>query len=416
MKSTVNKIKYKKNLHQALLVLLCISILFNQITYAQESTIVTQEKSSDIKKVELQAVLTPPYVLGPGDGLTITDRTLKDIFGQVETFQVIVSADGYITVPLPDGTQENIIVAGSTLDEIAEQIRSLFGRTLINPLVFVQISKYRSINIYIGGEVVKSGVYKVDSSASDSFTLTAAIQLAGGLKPRADIRNIVVTRGASLEKKIIDLYQIVTGEDRYQDVNLQPGDAIFVSESNMLENQAQNNIPLLGRLAYQEVPVSVVGKVASPGSFTLANDATLIDALGKAGGIVDPGTLKKVRILRYDENGVYKTQKINVLDLLSKGTKADKIVLKPNDLIEIQTSPLKVAARYARDSTINLYSIALGGTISGFTGFLFQKKILEFTFEQNKKNLRNALGVAGGILSPPVDNSITIIESQRNNK
>lgn len=419
MKADIKQSSSKNEKYKVVLITcLCFSLLLNQIAFAQGINAPNdKQQHHDIKKVELQAVLTPPYVIGPGDGLTITDRTLKDVFGQVETFTVVVSADGYITVPLPDGSQANILAAGSTLDEISEQIRELFGRVLINPLVFVQISKYRSLNIYVGGDVVKSGVFKINSSAADSFTITEAIQLAGGLKPRADIRNIIVTRGANLEKKVVDLYQIITGENRYQDINLQPGDAIFVPTSTEYANQAQNNVLLLGMLAYQEVPINVVGQAESTGSFTLPNDATLVDAIGMAGGTSKLGTLKRVKLSRYDENGVYRTEKINLLDLLAKGTTADQIVLKPNDTIEILPSPLKTTANYLKTATTNLYSIVLGGFTGAYVNFLFQKKILDLNFERAKKSSLGALGAAS-ILRPPVDNSITVIESssERKNK
>src|SRR3989338_4410397 len=264
------------------------SFIFLPLAYAQENKEVTTNK------IKLQAILTPPYVIGPGDQLTIVDRTLRELFGQVEQYNVVVSGDGYISIPLPDGTQENVLAAGQTLDDLSIQIRELFGRTLKNPLVYIQISRYRPINVYIGGEIVKPGVYKIESSTTTEkgatttssintfgLSLTQAIQLAGGLNPRADIKNIVVTRGSGGEKKIIDLKSLLTGENTSQDINLQPGDAIFVKAAEEIDDQAQSHVKLLGKLAYQDVPVNIVGEVKSAGSFVLPNDATLLDAIGK---------------------------------------------------------------------------------------------------------------------------------------
>jgi polysaccharide export outer membrane protein len=392
---------------------LIVSVLINipvQAEGSDESDKLTTDVA-DAGKVVLKATVTPPYVIGAGDELTITDRTLKDVFGQAETFTLTVAADGYITIPLPDGTQENILAAGNTLDDLSAQVRELFGKTLINPLVFVQISKYRPINLYIGGEVVKPGVYKVEARlTTEPFTVTEAIQLAGGLKPRADITAITITRGSNYEKRDVDLKGILT-EGQNNDLNLQPGDAVYVKASSNFETQAQNNIPLLGKLAYQEVNVNVVGRVKSPGSITLGNDATLLDAIGKAGGVDLLGSTKKVKISRYDENGVYKTTKVNLFDIISDGTTRDKIALRPDDTIELEVSRPKVVAKYLRDTSINLYSLAVAGFVNSYANFASQKKLFEFVQKKTKENSLDALNAANP-LNAPITNSITILSNE----
>ena len=401
----------------SLLIILSMLITIPIHAEESESTDATDKFKTDIsdaEKVVLKATLTPPYIIGPGDALTVTDRTLKDIFGQVEVFNLTVAADGYITVPLPDGTQENILAAGYILDDLSSNIRELFGKTLINPLVFVQISKYRSVNLYIGGEVTKPGVYKISSEGregTEPVTVTEAIQTAGGLKPRADITSITVIRGSRYEKKIVDLKGILT-EGHGNDLNLQPGDVIYIKASSNSEDQAQNNISLLGKLAYQEVNVNVVGRVGKGGTITLGNDATIIDALGRAGGVDPFGSTKKVKVSRYDENGVYKTFKVNLFDLISDGTTREEISLRPDDTIEIGVSRPKVVAKYVRDATINLYSLAAAGFVNSYAQFASQKKLFEFVQKKSKENALSLLGAANP-LNSPANNSITIISNQR---
>ena len=379
-----------------LLLLFCLCLLFNQIASAQEQPARVNE---DISKVKLQAVLTPPYVLGPGDQLVITDRTLRELFGLVERYDVIISSDGYISIPLPDGKQENILTAGLTLDELSEEVRERFSKTLRNPLVFVQILRYRPINVYIGGEVVKPGVYKIETSiASDIVPLTQAIQLAGGLKPRADITKITVTRGATLEKKVIDIKALLTGSISFSDISLQPGDTIYVNPAEKNEDQAQSNVYLLGKLAFQDVPVNVIGKVGSPGSYTLSNDSTLVDALGKAGGISDVGTLKKVNLFRYDENGIYKKLDINVQELLEKGTTLDQIALRPNDTIEVEVSKVKATSKFFRETGKLIIPLAT----QNFGQFLIQDNFVN-RFSRPQKPLK------GFSSNPSTSSPITII-------
>ena len=341
-----NKIRLQK-----ISIILCLIFWF--IFYKPIQTY-AQELKSKIS-------LTPSYIIGPWDQLTITDKTLQELFGQSEKYDVTVASDGYISVPLPDGTQQNVLAAGDTLDKLATDIRNLFGKTLKNPLVFTQISRYRPINVYISGEVAKPGVYKIESTTTllegdtavnaSELTLTKVIQLAGGLKPRADITSVVLIRGLSSDKKVIDLKSFFNPESSVQDLSLQSGDTVYVPKTDRVENQAQNNVLLLGKLAYQEVPVSIVGEVKTPGGFIFSNDSTLFDALGKAGGLNVIGTLKKIKFSRYDEKGIFRSQELNIDELLQRGIKFEEIALRPNDVIEIESSKRKEARHLFRNMT-----------------------------------------------------------------
>ena len=406
----VEKRKNKTGL-QKMRIVLCVLVLFH-LLFIPKGLAEDLNSQEPVSKVKLNISLTPTYIIGPGDQLTITDRTLRELFGLVEKYDLVVSSDGYISVPLPDGTQQNILAAGYTLDELSNEVRGLFGKTLKNPLVFVQITRYRPINIYIGGEVVKPGIYKVETTTTQeegktstttantfNLSLTQAIQLTGGLKPRADIKNITVTRGSASETKVIDLKTIVTGKNILQDINLQPGDAIFVTATDKFEDQAQNNVLLLGKLAYQDVPVSIVGEAKASGNFVLPNNATLLDAIGKAGGLNNVGTLKKIKLSRYDDDGVYRSQELNVHKMLRKGIRFDQIALRPNDTIEIEASKGKETRHFLRET-----GTAIVTTIGNNIGtFLVQDHFFRRISHQSK-----GLGTSPANTSP---GSISIISA-----
>ena len=390
--STLNK--------ATILLLIIILLVFNnQFAFAQ---------NLNNKKIKLQATLTPPYVIGPGDQVTIVDRTLRDLFGQVETYNLTVSSDGYISIPLPDGKQKSLLAAGTTLEELSSEVRELFGQTLKNPLVFLQISKYRPINVYLGGAVVRPGIYKIETastqeeggrtstSASNTFGLflTQAIQLAGGLKPRADIRQITVTRGTSGNKKEVDFKALITGQSYLEDISLQPGDAIFIPFTSVVEDQAQANVLLLGKLAYQEVPISVVGEAKRTGNFTLPNNSTLADAIGYAGGANDVGTLKRIRLSRFDKHGVYQTQNIDVHDLIREGLGFHQIALKPHDRIELVASKGKEVRHFFRDISSNVAT----SFINTVGGYIVQDNMLD----RLNRASRGGLGGGSGSSTPPV--------------
>ena len=408
-------IKEKKNKKklQKITLILCLFVLF--IVYGSIQVLAQESNEQSKKEVELKITLTPSYILGPGDQLSITDRTLRELFGQVERFDVVIASDGYISVPLPDGTQQNILAAGYTLDELAAEVRTLFGKTLKNPLVFTQVSKYRPINIYITGEIAKPGVYKVETATTQAesgktsttaistfgLTLANAIQLAGGLKPHADITSISLIRGTGSEKKIVNLKSFFNPSIPIQDLNLQSGDTVYIPKTDKFEDQAQGNVLSLGKLAYQEVPINIVGEVKAPGNFILQNDATIFDAIGMAGGPNNVGTLKKVRIARFDNNGIYKSKEYNLDELITRGVKFDEISLRPYDRIEIEASKGKEIRHFFRD-TGNAY---ITSTLSSLGSFILQDNMFNRISRKANGLGTSALFNAGGsnisIIAPP---------------
>ncbi|MBI1858983.1 MAG: polysaccharide biosynthesis/export family protein [Candidatus Melainabacteria bacterium] len=363
--------------HKIKIISLVLSLLvvMGQITFAQDNV-------DDITKIHLQAVLTPPYVIGPGDGLTIVDRTLKDIFNREELYTVTVSPDGYISVPLPSGEQKELLAAGYTISEISNEIRKLFSETLINPQVYVQVSKYRPVNVYIGGAVQKPGFYKIERTSTnerggsqlsdgDTFTisLTTVIQVAGGLQHVADLTNISITRGVTGEKLTVNLKDLITGQVAFNDINLQPGDAIYISETNNLDDQAYTYIALLGKLGYGSQDIIVYGEVNHEGKVNLPSDATFVDAIAAAGGPNFVGNLNDVEINRINENGNYETFKIDVNDLIKGGVSQDALALKPNDIITVNPSKSRVLLRFGRSTlqqSVPLLISTVAGAVAGY--------------------------------------------------
>ena len=51
---------------------------------------------------------------------------------------------------------------GKTTQEIKSQLLEKYKEVIINPNIEVTIYKYRPLNIYIGGEVNRPGLYKLE--------------------------------------------------------------------------------------------------------------------------------------------------------------------------------------------------------------------------------------------------------------
>lgn len=100
---------------------------------------------------------------------------------------------------------------------------------------------------YVLGEVMKPGLYFL----RDNATVLSAVMQAGGPTPRGTMKGVTLVRGDvnEAEKWTVDLNKIAQG-DLTQDVALEPGDVIYVSETSKPDwgkiSQILNAITSLG--------------------------------------------------------------------------------------------------------------------------------------------------------------------------
>lgn len=101
--------------------------------------------------------------------------------------------------------------------------------------------------------------------------------------------------------------------------------------SGLNEDAGETNIQLsLGQI--RTIQVSVVGDVKNPGTYNLSSLSTAFHAMFQAGGVVDPGTIRSIKVVR---NG--KTASIvDVYDLLVSGSRKNDIRLVEGDVIVVE--------------------------------------------------------------------------------
>jgi polysaccharide export outer membrane protein len=149
-----------------------------------------------------------PYLLGPGDDLTIRIYDQPQLSGDF-----MIDDSGMIDLPLIGLIQ----AGGASADETAAAIaRTLRSRQLIlNPSVAVEISHYRPF--YILGEVTTPGQYPY----RPRMTVLTAISIAGGFTYRAVQSYVGITRdqGSSPVQYRAPIFALA-----------QPGDVITVFE------------------------------------------------------------------------------------------------------------------------------------------------------------------------------------------
>lgn len=101
--------------------------------------------------------------------------------------------------------------------------------------------------------------------------------------------------------------------------------------SGLNEDAGETNIQLsLGQI--RTIQVSVVGDVKNPGTYNLSSLSTAFHAMFQAGGVVDPGTIRSIKVVR---NGKIAST-VDVYDLLVSGSRKNDIRLMEGDVIIVE--------------------------------------------------------------------------------
>jgi protein involved in polysaccharide export with SLBB domain len=213
--------------------------------------------------------VTPDYVVGPGDELMI------QVWGQVTlNGHFMVDRAGNIYIPQA-GT---IHVAGQTFGQMQEYLKGQMGRIFRNFDLNVNMGQLRSIQVFVVGQARRPGNYTVSSLS----TIVNALFATGGPNPQGSMRHIELKRGGKVVVDY-DLYDLLQRGDKSTDVQLLPGDVIY--------------IPPVGP------QVAVTGSVNTPAIYELksAANSTVGDAISLAAGLTNVATGEKARLERVDE-------------------------------------------------------------------------------------------------------------------
>ncbi|MEM7556713.1 MAG: polysaccharide biosynthesis/export family protein [Cyanobacteria bacterium P01_A01_bin.84] len=206
------------------------------------------------------------------------------------------------------------------------------------------------------GEVTRPGSYLVTPGANGGDnnnptgapavtgqpTVMRALQLAGGITPQANIRDVKVRRLTRVgNEQIIDvnLWQILQSGDISQDIILQDGDTIVFPTATEI-NPAEATQLATTTLAPSRIQVSVVGEVKKPGETQLRPNSPLNQAILSAGGFNNARAKRKsVELVRINPNGTVTKRKIKV-DLTAGINEKSNPILRNNDVVLVGRSTL----------------------------------------------------------------------------
>ncbi len=173
-----------------------------------------EEKAADARSAAAGAPVDPnAYVIGPEDILSVK------VWREPENSGIFsVRPDGKIALPLIGEVQ----AAGLTPLRLSAAIAEGLQRILTHPEVTVSVEKVNSKKYYIQGEINKPGAYPLVVPT----TVLEALVNAGGFRDFANTKKITILRGTQTFK--FNYKEVSKGRKMEQNIQLQPGDQIFV--------------------------------------------------------------------------------------------------------------------------------------------------------------------------------------------
>lgn len=204
----------------------------------------------------------PEETVGPNDLLSVTVYDAPELSRPVR-----VDAAGAIRLPM---VKQPVHVAGLDPAQVANAITNALvaDRVLVNPLVSVSVSEYRSRPIVVVGAVRTPISFQDDGT----ITLLDALTRAGGLGTNAGPEILVSRRSLTADGKSVAVTQRVSARSLFDEnvpaanLILQPGDIVRVPVASQFY---------------------AMGNVKKPGAFLITNgsESSVLKALALSGGL-----------------------------------------------------------------------------------------------------------------------------------
>jgi polysaccharide export outer membrane protein len=216
--------------------LLTITLISVSLAHAEEDFKVIENKDTQQTKSipavpERNNVLVNPasfdptkYTLGPDDVLEVIVMRHPEFSGTYP-----VNLEGKIQYKFVG----DMDVTGLTKTDLENKLKEALTAYIISPDVNVTILEYRSKVIYVLGEVGAPGKYYM---RSESIPLREAVVQAGLPTLAAAMRRcrlITPDRSGNAKYKDVDLYALLYHGDLKKNVDMHPGDVLYVPATVM---------------------------------------------------------------------------------------------------------------------------------------------------------------------------------------
>lgn len=216
-------------------------------------------------------------LLGEGDTVRIAVFQNPDLATETR-----ISPRGTISFPLIG----EVAIGGLTPIAAEARIAALLeqGRYVVNPQVNINVTRLRSRQVTVLGQVARPGRYALEDPSSG---VTDLLAMAGGITATGDENvTVVTTRDGRSRRAEVNVQQMVRNGDLSGNLQLQNGDTIYVPR----------------------MPVFYIyGEVLRAGAYRLEPVMTVMQALALGGGITPRGTERGLQIRRRGPDGVVRT-------------------------------------------------------------------------------------------------------------
>ncbi|MBI2267709.1 MAG: SLBB domain-containing protein [Armatimonadetes bacterium] len=297
--------------------------------------------------------------------------------------------DGRISFPLVG----ELPVSGKTAGQVSEEVRRRLLRYIRAPEVTVEVLRIQKRPVRVLGAVRTPGSYVLESGD----TLLDIVYRAGGALPSADLDQVKVIKEDG-ESFGVNLGSLLQGKSLDQNVRLSPGDTVYfpylplpgrsvtllgyvtkpgvyeiVEGKNLLEvlleagglregadgrrtvvhrggrqipvdaeailaGNLSGNIPILPgdvvMVPERKDQIIILGEVTRPGLYPLRGGETVLELIGRAGGITSKGLQRDIQVVRGDP-GAPELVKVNLDKLVKERDLAQNVVLQPGDIVYI---------------------------------------------------------------------------------
>jgi protein involved in polysaccharide export with SLBB domain len=241
----------------------------------------------DVDLLPMDLPVGPDYVVGPGDGLTIS------LWGSVSQ-RLSRNVDREGRVPLPEVGP--VLVSGKSLAEVQQTVQEALRNQFRDVSADVSLTRLRTVRVYVVGDVQNPGAYDISSLS----TPLNALLSANGPSSQGSLRTVRHYRGKQLVQEV-DLYELLLHGVRSDVRRLESGDTV--------------QVPPIGP------QVTIEGMVRRPAHYELKGEKNLSEALELAGGILPTAALRHIEVQR-----VVAHEKRTMLDLdLPKGEDAKEV-------------------------------------------------------------------------------------------